>query len=124
MLTQYQVGGSLHNNDPTYVVRSSDHQLYNALKAGEFCYVFNSRQMGKSSLMVHTRKRLEQEGYGCTTIDLTRICSENITPLQWYKGIVTELWRGFNLIDKFPLKSWLQEVEEVSLLPKLSNFIE
>ena len=120
----YQVGGSLGKNAPTYVERLADRQLYQALIKGEFCYVFNSRQMGKSSLLVHTRKRLEESGYACTTIDLTKIGSENITPSQWYKGIITELWQGFNLIGKFRLKSWWQETENISDLQKLSQFIE
>jgi WD40 repeat protein len=120
----YQVGGSLAKNAPTYVERLADRQLYQALIQGEFCYVFNSRQMGKSSLLVHTRKRLEKAGYACTTIDLTKIGSENITPLQWYKGIVTDLWQGFNLIGKLRLKSWWQETENISLLQKLNQFIE
>jgi hypothetical protein len=121
---QYQVGGSLSNDAPTYIVRQADSELYQALKTGQFCYILNSRQMGKSSLLVHTRYCLEQQGYACHTIDLTKIGSENITPLQWYKGIVTELWRGFNLIGKLRLKSWWQETENISLLQKLSQFIE
>jgi WD40 repeat protein len=120
----YQVGGSLGKNAPTYVERLADQQLYQALVKGEFCYVFNSRQMGKSSLLVQTRKRLEESGYACTTIDLTKIGSENITPSQWYKGIITELWQGFNLIGKFRLKSWWPETENISDLQNLSQFIE
>ncbi len=51
-------GGSLNADDPTYVMRQADRDFYNGLKAGQFCYVLNSRQMGKSSLRVRTMARL------------------------------------------------------------------
>lgn len=120
---RYQVGGSLASNAPTYVEREADKKLYTTLQAGEFCYVLDSRQMGKSSVLVKTSHRLQREGGKCTIVDLTNIGSENITPLQWYKGLVADILSGLKLSQKINLKSWWQEQDDISLLQKLSRFI-
>lgn len=120
----YQVGGSLPMDTRYYVVRSADHELYQALKQRKFCYILNARQMGKSSLMVRMMYRLQQQGYRCIAIDLTRISNENITPEQWYKGLAVELCQGFDLFDRVNLKTWWNERKDLPLIQRLSQFIE
>jgi WD40 repeat protein len=121
---RYQVGGSLKVDALSYIVRQADRQLYSALDAGEFCYAFNARQMGKSSLRVQTKHRLQQAGYSCASVDITNIGSETVTPQQWYKGIAAELWRSFNLLGKVNFKQWWEEQAGLSPVQQLSLFIE
>ena len=120
----YQLGGSLPMDAPTYVVRSADSYLYKALKLGEFCYILNTRQMGKSSLMVRMMHHLQKEGFSCAAIDISRIGSENITPAQWYKGLAVELWQSFDLQGLVNLKAWWNEQKDLSPVQCLSRFIE
>jgi WD40 repeat protein len=120
----FQVGGSLHATSPTYIERQADHELFTALNSGKFCYVLNSRQMGKSSLRIRTKHRLQQKGFRCASIDLTNIGSKNITAQQWYKGIAFELCRNLELLNSLNFKHWWQEHEVLSPVQQLSSFIE
>ncbi|MEI2579913.1 AAA-like domain-containing protein [Scytonema sp. PRP1] len=93
----YQVGGSLPESSPTYVKRRADDELYAALKIGYFCYVLNSRQMGKSSLRVRTMKSLQGEGFACCAIEMRDICSYGVTPDEFFGAFLDNLPRQFNL---------------------------
>ncbi len=120
----YKVGGTLAANAPSYVTRPSDEELYQALSAGEFCYILNARQMGKSSLGVRTMQRLRQEGAACAFIEMTKPGNEQVSIEQWYNGTIAELVRGLQLGSKFNLKQWRQSQQHLSPVKLFSQFID
>src|SRR5207249_11332482 len=94
----YVTGGTLRQDAPSYVERQADRDLYEGLMRGKFCYVLTSRQMGKSSLMVHTAARLRAAGVHVAILDLTAI-GQNLSPEQGYEGLLGRLARQLDLED-------------------------
>ncbi len=121
----YQAGGSLSADAPTYVERLADRDLYKSVIAGEYCYIFNSRQMGKSSLRVKTMQKLQEDNnVVCAAVDLTMLGTYQVTPEQWYGGLINNLVDSFELEDKFDLANWLNKHKNISPVQRLDIFIQ
>jgi len=119
---KYYFDGTLPENDPTYVKRKADNELFESLADGQFCYVLSSRQTGKSSLRVKTMSRLKQAGFACSIIDASIDAVNQTKPSQWYANLVSTLSREFNL--DFDIGSWYRQQEWFSPLSRFREFLE
>src|SRR5215510_7856897 len=124
------VCGSLPSRAQCYVERRADHDLYEGLTQGRFCYVLTSRQMGKSSLMVRTAARLREEGVNVVLLDLTAV-GQNLSAEQWYGGLLTQIGSQLDLVDELlrfwqerpslgPLQRWMRAIREL-VLPRVRS---
>jgi WD40 repeat protein len=109
---QYHTGGILFDSE-TYVTRSADDDLFDSVMNGDFCYVFNARQMGKSSLRAQVMRRLNQENFACASIEATEIGSSEVTTQSWFSSCAGILTNRFNIGDNFDLHCWWMERKEI-----------
>jgi WD40 repeat protein len=117
----YDLGGTVPLFSTNYIKRSADQQLYEALLQKQFCYVLNSRQMGKSSLRVRASRELRSQKIDCVNIDLQGIGSHNITAQEWYAGISETIISELNL--NFDIDAWLQQRHLFSPVQNFRAFI-
>ena len=126
----YVVGGTLPADAPSYVVREADAALLEGLRAGDFCYVLDTRQVGKSSLLVRAAVALRQEGVTVAFLDLTQV-GRAATPQEWYYGLLVRLadqtgcrdavrdfWRANPELG--PLQRWMEALTAV-ILPRVPD---
>ncbi len=116
----FVAGGTLRPDSPSYVERSADTELLSLARAGEFCYVLTARQMGKSSLMIRTARRLKAEGAHSVIIDLTKMGTD-ISAEQWYLGLLTQFKRNLRL--SVDLEKWWQEHTSLGYVQRFADFM-
>jgi WD40 repeat protein len=146
----FNISGTLWADDPSYIIREADSVLSSSLLNAEYCYVLVGRQMGKSSLMVRSRKQLQEHGVATVLIDCNEIGTV-ATPELWYVKLMQQVVKDLSLeseCQRFlvpwenstPRQQWhslleyilthhspgnivifIDEVEQIKKLPFLTN---
>jgi WD40 repeat protein len=122
----YVAGGTLSPSATSYVERSADRELLAALLRAEYCYVLNTRQIGKSSLIVRAAAKLREANLRVCLLDLSAI-GVNVSLDQWYFGLLIRLasslgrrrealafWEESGNLG--PMQRWIEAIRQV-LLP-------
>ncbi|MDJ0519304.1 MAG: CHASE2 domain-containing protein [Trichodesmium sp. MO_231.B1] len=120
----HSTGGSLSADDPTYVERKQDVELLEKLLEGEYCYVFNARQMGKSSLRVRVIDKLTSQGCQCISIDMMPLSDFSIPKESWYDIFLGELFDKCDLENSSNFQDWIASHRNLSNLQRWKLFIE
>jgi hypothetical protein len=95
--------------------------------------VLTARQMGKSSLMVRVSGRLKEEGVAVAILDITAL-GQNLTPDQWYEGLLMRLAEQLDLEDEAedfwdehrelpPLQRWMRAVRDVVMARRTGRIV-
>ena len=104
-------GGTVVPDSPYYVKRDADRELLQGLKNGLFCYVFNSRQTGKSSLRTKVKSELSQESnrFVCIGLDLSGLGQDYTNFGDWCEALIEQVIDQLNAhFKKSSLILWLK----------------
>ena len=115
----YVAGGTVQASGGIYIERDADRSLLELCRAGAFCYVLTSRQVGKSSLMVRTAERLKEAGCRPVLLDLTKI-GVNTTADAWYRSILFDVASQLDL--NIDVAEWWNSRSDLSVTYRFSRF--
>jgi hypothetical protein len=115
----FTVGGAVQASGGVYIERKADRDLIELCCAGTFAYILAPRQIGKSSLMLHTVRRLKQRGVACVTIILT---SRDVTADQWYRSLLLRIADQLHLRTD-PQRWWAQH-DDLSFSQRFKLFLQ
>src|SRR5258707_9731540 len=99
-----QAGGTLNPRQHLYVERSEDGIFLRLLVERQYVNVLTSRQMGKSSLMMHAVHQLDAQGVRWVTIDLASELGSPPDLKVYYLGLLSKVVRSLGLT--LDLKAW------------------
>jgi len=105
----FVAGGTLRSGAASYVSRPADRELLAATLAGDFCYVLTPRQMGKSSLMVRTARRLQADGVRTVILE------------QWYLGLLSRV--NARLDRTFDLAAWWGARAHLGVVQRFTDYL-
>lgn len=107
----------------SYVTRSADPELFEAILRGEYCYVLTTRQTGKSSLMARTARRLAENGIQCAQIGLETSRESGATPNadQFLYGIAWQIIKALKLT--VGLDEWWRTRERLTSTRRFHEFL-
>ena len=119
--TIYTTGGTVQVGDGIYLSRTADKQLLSLCQSGEFAYILTPRQMGKSSLMVETSRRLGSDGIRSVIIDLTELGAQTVTAEQRYLGLLVSIVEVLDL--EIDIVEWWSIHNYIGFSQRIAKFI-
>ncbi len=117
--TIYAVGGTVQAKGGIYISRQADEELLAHCRQGNYAYVLNARQMGKSSLIAHTCERLDDDIH-TVNIDLTDI-GTTINEEEFYLGILTMIADELDL--ESDIYDWWQAQAHLGKTQRFSRYL-
>jgi hypothetical protein len=98
-----QVGGALRPQR-VYIERPEDEIFLNLLLSSEYVNVLSPRQMGKSSLMVHTIGKLRGNQVRTANVDIAADLAGTMEPEKWFLALLREITRQLDV--SFDVSAW------------------
>jgi hypothetical protein len=118
----YTLNGPVQAGDGVYIERQADKELLKLCEEGTFAYVLAPRQIGKSSLIAATARKLHAQGILPAIVDLTSIGSHVNSAEQWYLSFLKVIAGRLRL--QMSLSGWWQEQGELSVSHRFISFFE